>query len=114
MNSTAAANLKTKWTDIVNCFVVQGEAVQELTHEKLSFLEVQRISELYIDVFAQYELVLGKICEITAARSFAKPLPAGTSRITLVKGAKNTFDQLEGTVPAALALMMSEILKEEE
>ena len=98
MNSTAAANLKTKWTDIVNCFAVQDEAVQELTDETLSFLEVQRIWELYHDVFAQYELALGKICKITAARSFAKPLPAGTSRTTLVKGAKNTIEGCQGSL----------------
>ena len=56
MNSTAAANLKTKWTDIVNCFAVQDEAVQELTDETLSFLEVQRMALLKREILDRYDV----------------------------------------------------------
>ena len=111
MDSTNAAELKTKWTDVVNYYVAQEEALEEYADERLSFIDVAAITDNYNDVCLDYEFVLQKICEITAARCLARPVPSGTGRKTLVQNAKNTIEQLQGGAPAVLDLMMAEILK---
>ena len=65
----------------------------------------------------QYNKARCKICEITALRALARPLPqnstmkASAQRKSMVQKAQETIKSLEGTTPLAVQMMMTNVLE---
>ena len=106
INSVASASLKLKWVMLVNSRQALLDQKEIFRAEKYNYLSVSPDDAHSKDFEDTYAIVRDKICEITAIRALARPVPEGETRCTLCEKASETITQLDGNLDAKLGMKL--------
>ena len=115
LNSQHAQVLREAWTPLINEKNAITFLLTQLIAEKYGFLNdaIAKVKEEkpFAEMDKNFERVRDKVCELSAAKAFSRPLRQSETRSEVVKVALETVEKLEGILPPKLALLISELLK---